>query len=736
MKQSTIFGEIMVEVGNSDKLILSRLRKPLTPNVSKSVTDIYSDAERVFTSVKTLLPHITHELVTEDQRLRDYLEVIKKTGVVALDTEVDGLNPKTDRIAGFSAYTEGENPIYVPINHEYSTNIADARWFFKELSLIPDLKIIMHNARYDLRVLYTYSGVMLTCYFDTMIASMLLNENEEHGLKALWSKYISGNNAEHFSYTDLFEGMKFTIFDPSKVFIYASLDSYMTYTLWQFQSPFLDPSNEACEEQDLLDTSKLFFNIEMPIVHIAVDMEERGIRVDLDLAKELDTRYNQQIFDAEKRIREILDSHMPLVRSRISQKQLMSLSNPINIGSSQQLAIILYDGLGLTYIDKRRNVSRSVDKDAIDYLTKHYPDHKELFELMTEQKGLTKILSTYIRALPAMVHPVTGRIHPNWKTIGTETGRFSSSTPNLQNIPSKNGDIRPMFIPKDGYVFVGCDYSSQEPRILAEVSQDPVLIDSFLSERDIYSTLSSMAYNLPYESCTKDTKEGKVRRNHGKVLQLALSYGMGVPSLAASLNMTKEEAKELYNKFTTNLKIAFEYGERQKAFCRLNGYVKTLWGRKRRFPDYTLPSYEIVAHDKELNHSLKVNIFKNLSHTWGDSRRELIAEIEQKYNITITDNTKKISDCATNILNAIIQGSAADMTKIAMILIYEDSLMREWDAQLVLSIHDEIIVECPEEYSQEVLERLSALMVEAASFKIKTVPFKAEGEVMNKWHKD
>ena len=128
-----------------------------------------------------------------------------------------------------------------------------------------------------------------------------------------------------------------------------------------------------------------------------------------------------------------------------------------------------------------------------------------------------------------------------------------------------------MFVPKEGYVFVGADYSSQEPRLLAEVSQDPMLIENFRSDRDIYSTLISLAMKLPYEACTKDTKEGKTRRNKGKILQLALSYGMQTKALAQQLDMNQEEAQELYTNFRDNLHTAFEYGEQVKGFCKVNG---------------------------------------------------------------------------------------------------------------------------------------------------------------------
>lgn len=224
---------------------------------------------------------------------------------------------------------------------------------------------------------------------------------------------------------------------------------------------------------------------------------------------------------------------------------------------------------------------------------------------------------------------------------------------NLQNIPSKNGDIRPMFVPKKDYVFVGADYHSQEPAILADVSGDQVLVKSFRDKRDMYSTLASMAYDLPYEECTKDTKEGKVRRNHGKVLLLAISYGMQYKSLSSQLNISADEAKKLLKTLKENLHTAFEYGDTQKQFCKRTGYVKTLWGRKRRFPDYTLAPYEVVgniAKDKA------IQIQKQIQRANYYDRNDVINQLSAQYGVSVVDNTYNIRRCETQILNSIIQG--------------------------------------------------------------------------------
>lgn len=738
-KQTTIFGDVLVQVDkDSDRLLLDKIRKPLRPNVSRGVVEVYEEVERVFAQVKTLIPYVEDfELITTRDRLVQYLEKIKANGVVAIDTETDGLNVISDRIAGMSIYTEGENPAYIPINHDYferNVPVEMVAGFLKALNHY-EIKIIMHNSRFDVRVLLNQVGVRVKCYYDTLIGAKLLNENEkENSLKYLWTRYVLGKDAEYFKYNDLFSGIKFSVFDPARVVVYPALDALMTYTLFKFQFPFLDKESEVCKAQDLLDTSDLMFNIEMPMIDTAVDMEERGVSIDKAYAKDLEKRYTADAERLQMEIQAEIAKHMHIVRKNISSSDLSKLSDPINLDSPSQLSTVFFKGLGLEVPrEKTRGKAGAVDKEALEYLAAAYDEYSVIFTKLLEYKALTKIISTYLVAIPEAVNDKTNRLHTSWNTIGAGTGRFSSSSPNLQNIPSKNKEIRPMFVPKEGYVFVGCDYSAQEPRILADISSDPVLVDNYQQNKDVYSTLASMAYKLPYEQCTKDTKEGKVRRNHGKILQLALSYGMQARALAVELNVGEEEAVELYNAFRDNLHVAFEFGEKMKQFAKRNGYVKTLWGRKRRFPDYTLPPYQIVGN---ISPEKKQAIVQKLSRTRRDAKQALIQEYEQENGISIIDNTFKIRQCDTQILNSIIQGSAADMTKVALIMANNDPELISLDARPVLVIHDEIILECKKENAERATKRLEEVMVAAAKQKVKTVPFKAEGEVMERWHKD
>jgi DNA polymerase-1 len=677
------------------------------------------------------------ELITTEARLDEYLEHIKQVGMVAIDTETDGLDPISDRIAGFSVYTKGENPAYIPMNHDYyehNVSVEVARRFMQGVK-DSGVKIIMHTARFDIRVIKNAIGVKLHCDYDVFVLGKILNENErEHTLKYLWSTYCN-NNDEYFKYQDLFSGVKFTVFDPTKVFIYAALDALMTYQLYEFQIQFLDKTNPLCVQQDLVTAADLMDTIEMPVVEVAVDMEEYGVCVDKVLADQLRDKYqhDMELLDAE--IQREITKLMPIVRKNLSAQQLNKLSNPINLNSPEQLKTIFYRGLGMVIPPgKIKNKKEdTVNQEALEYFGEKYPEYSSVITPLLAYKLIAKVISTYLVAIPKMVNPKTGRLHTSWITIGADTGRFSSREPNLQNIPAKNKDIRPIFVPSEGYVFVGADYHAQEPCILTEVSQDPVLIENFRLDRDIYSTLIGIALGLPYEQCTKATKEGKERRNKGKVLQLALSYGMQVKSLALQLEISEDEAKVLFQDFKNNLATVFTYEASLKRFCKTYGYVKTLGGRKRRFPEYTKPAFEFVGNLPKDKQAL---LAQRLRRTKKAEKSALMEEISQKYNVKIIDNTFAQRMADTRIMNAVIQGSAAEMTKLALILIHHDKKMKEFGAHLVMVVHDEIIMECPKEHGQSVKIRLEHLMAQAGKTMIKSIPFRADGEVMERWYKD
>lgn len=286
--------------------------------------------------------------------------------------------------------------------------------------------------------------------------------------------------------------------------------------------------------------------------------------------------------------------------------------------------------------------------------------------------------------------------------------------------------------------------------MLTEITQDPVLLDNYLTEKDIYVTLISTALGVPYESCTKEAHTRKMEewekagkpgnpptnyRSQGKLLQLALSYGLGVDALSEKLNMPRSEAEELMNDFKRNLGSVFAFEKKLKEHVRKTGYLKTLYGTKRRFPDYALPEIQIKTKDgMPLTKPVADAVVNSLNGVWRfTERRAIIANLENIHNIKIIDNFEKRRADETKILNSLIQGTGAYMIKRALVLVEENKRMKEMGADVVLCIHDEIVIEVNREHAEEAKVLLEDLMKQAGHEVVKSIPIVAEGEITERW---
>ena len=379
-------------------------------------------------------------------------------------------------------------------------------------------------------------------------------------------------------------------------------------------------------------------------------------------------------------------------------------------------------------------------------------------KVILEYREVKKLLTTYIDKLPECVGK-DGRIHCNFNQYGANTGRFSSSDPNLQNIPSHNKDIRKMFIASEGYVLMSSDYSQQEPKVMTQMCGDPKMIDAYKHGKDLYAEIAALSFNTSYENCLEfrpdgtTNPEGKSRRSQAKSILLGVLYGRGVPSIAEQLGTTTKKAQAIKDSVFKGFPAIPKFEQDSLNMAYEKGYVTTLWGRKRRLPNLQLPEFEFTWKDgappeddlldfddmnepayneAEVPEDVQDYYIKKLSNCWGSQKRKIF-EAAANDGIIITDNGAKIADAQRQCVNARIQGSAADMSKLAMILVGKDKRLKELGFRLLIPVHDELIAECPEENVKECSERFAKLMSQAAESRLE-IPIKCDVEITRAWY--
>ena len=717
------------------------------------------------------------ELVTDPNRIEEYLHNTLKNGILAVDTETNGLDRIDGKIAGICLYTPGEKGIYIPVGHvSYMTNqplkdnvpCETMKNFFKVCNE-HNVKYILHNAKFDMHILYWMIGVKIVPYWDTLIAGQLLNENEPHGLKVLYQKYCVRADEEQqvAKFNTLFNGIEFNSIPPSVGYMYAAFDPIMTYELYKFQEQYLDKEvGQYCYRKGLERVADVFREIEMPLIEVVFDMEVQGVDIDTELAKELKDKYtyymNLAVDNFKSQIIELevagafdeLRVKHPDKFNKISELGDIN----INIASNAQLVILFYDVLKL---DPPKG-QRSVGEEQLKQL--HHP----LVDCILEYRGMSKLLSTYIEAIPNHIAKKDGKLHANFNQYGAKTGRFSSSDPNLQNIPSKTKklsdgtvidaghDIRQMFIAGEGNVIIGGDFSQQEPRCLAHMSQDENMINAYLHGKDLYATIASKLYNKPYEECKEFrpdgtvNPEGKQRRSSVKPILLGIMYGRGVNSIAEQMNITKEEAQQVINDFYKQFPKVKEFVEFAQENARTYGFVETAWGRKRRLPNMQLDPIEITienpnlistfnpldfssTENTEVSDEVYYKYLRLMNRAYGREAKEKVKQQAKAEGYKLVDNGGYIADAQRQCVNSIIQGSAADMTKIAMIKIHNNKRLRELGYKLIIPVHDEVLGVCPKENAKEVRDIIEYIMVHVVDDKFE-IPMKTDIECTYRWY--
>lgn len=644
----------------------------------------------------------------------------------------------------------------------------------------------MHNGKFDYKVIKCTCGNDLKVHWDTYIAARLLDENEPSaGLKQQYIDKIDPDQ-EKYSIDHLFENVEYAWVDPEIFALYAATDSMMTYKLYLWQK-------EKFSDPDLARVYNLFMNVEMPIMHVVARMELRGISLDQEYAKRLSEHTHKLIEDCNKRVADELENLKPQIEAWkltpeavtktvsktgkvASKSKIEQLDNPISVGSPTQLAILLYDILKAPVIDKEKPRGTGVDElKAISDKT-NWP----ICKLILEKRELDKLLNTFVDKLPNDVNPSDGKIHCEFLQVGTDTGRFSSKSPNLQQLPRDNKTVRMLFCAQPGYMLVGSDFSAQEVRIAAFASQDMDMINAYKEGKDLYSVVATAMFNNKYEDnlefypegteimfegkptiCGNKThmnKEGKLRRQSAKAVLIGSIYGRGAASIADQINsgrkpenrITKEDAQAIIDNFYKGFPRITKWMEECHELVHTKGFVETWNGRRRRLPDAMLPKYTIKMKQSELDANFnpflgcenRVNV--ELIEKYNTQLNKLKSKKEYdniktaalKEGIEIHDNTGYISQAERQSVNFPCQAGGAEVTKLAMINIDKDPTLKELGFSLLLTIHDEVIGECPKETAEQAANRLVEIMVGTAVENNINVPMKCDPTVTNHWYED
>lgn len=735
-----------------DKKNIARSKSAIRTNISlKHGDSLMSRINQIIAKVEQYLGKYRDDYlcIQDEQSLIDYIDACISDGGVALDTETTGVDVINDDIVGISLYTTSMKPAYIPLNHiSYITQQKvpgqlPVEFVAEQLNRLysHDIESDMCNADFDIRVLWKIGARKVYCTWDCYLAMRVLNENEpSNRLKDMHQKFVLKGAEPEFTFDKLFEGITFNYIPINVAYLYAAHDAVDTRELRDYQAQHLRPDHER---EDMRNLYWVFKNIEMPCVLPVASMEDNGVLFDFDYNQQLKDKYHPIL---EERIANFHKACEPYEAELDAlRRRGVKLDKPLNIASVQQLQVLLYDVMGfpLYYDKKKKEETKGTSEDAL-LLHKDDP----VVSALLSYRELATIVGTFIDKLPECVAK-DGRIHCTFKQYGADTGRFSSKDPNLQNIPSHMDDIRPMFRASEGYVFLSADYSQQEIKGMAQMCQDEGMIEAFKQGKDFYAEIASVAFGYPYEECLEfrpdgtTNKDGKMRRAQAKSILLGINYGRGAESIAEQIGCTKQEAERIKELVFKGFPAIAEFERQSYDMVNTLGYVTTLWGRKRRLPSMMLPDYEFKytgSSDDVLDFDgdSTLEVPDDVQDYWWDritrakfKDKRKVFEQAKKQGIQIIDHTKDKD--YTKVVNARIQGTAADMTKLAMSALYRDELLTKLGFRLLIQVHDEIIAECPKENAREVVERFAKVMSEAPGEKF-VIPISCDVTVTDAWY--
>lgn len=592
--------------------------------------------------------HHEYHLIKTEEEARELCTKLLTSQTVAIDTETTSLDALTAHLVGMSFAAEEGKAYYVAVPRETPDAVKMAGTF-SPLFESPTILKVGQNLKYDLSVLQNYGVRIAPPIYDTMLAHYVVQPELRHNMDILAETYLHYRTV----HIDELIGAKWkgqknmADLAPEQICDYAAEDADVTLRL---KKP-LDAEMAKYGVEDV------FRKIEMPLMPVLAKMERNGVRIDTAALAETGRHFTERM-------------------NEIEQKIFALAGHEFLINSPRQVGTVLFEELKLS--DKARKTKSgqySTGEEVLEALRSKHP----IAGLILDYRGLKKLLSTYIEALPKLINPTTGHIHTSFNQAVTATGRLSSSNPNLQNIPVRGEDgreIRKAFVPEEGEIFFSADYSQIELRLMAHLSGDEHLINDFKEGKDIHAATAARIFKKPIEEISKD------ERRKAKTANFGIIYGISAFGLAERMEVSRTEAKELIDSYFETYPGVVAYIEQCKKTAREKGYVETLFHRRRYLPD--------------------INSRNGVTRGYAER----------------------------NAVNAPIQGTAADIIKIAMIRIDRRMVEEGLRAKMILQVHDELNFSV----SPEELPRLQQLVVEEMEHAVELkVPLLADCGTGSNW---
>ena len=552
---------------------------------------------------------VNYQLIDNIEDARKYCDKILTSDFISFDTETTSLDVLDAELVGMSFATAEGEAAYVPVpaNREEAQKIIDA---FRPFFLSEKIMKVGQNIKFDLNVLANYGIKISAPMFDTMLAHYILQPEQRHNMDYLAEIYLGYRtiHIEELIGEKKGGGQKnMRDLSPTLIRDYACEDADITLRLMR-------PLREELEKNNQLD---VFQNIEMPLMPVLAEMERNGVRIDTAALEDTGNAFRTEMEQLEKDIYEMAGHEFLLT-------------------SPRQVGEVLFGEMGLNEkARKTKSGQYSTSEEELEKIRHKHP----IVDKILQHRGLKKLLSTYIEALPKLINKHTGHIHTSFNQAVTATGRLSSSNPNLQNIPvrGENGrEIRKAFIPEEGQIFFSADYSQIELRLMAHLSGDTHLIEAFNNGEDIHAATAARIFKKPLEEVSRD------ERRKAKTANFGIIYGISAFGLAERMEVSRTEAKELIDNYFQTYPGVREYIDNSVSRAKELGYIETLCGRRRYLPDI-------------------------------NSRNAVVRGYAER-----------------NAVNAPIQGTAADIIKIAMIRVAARFKAEGIRSKMILQVHDEL----------------------------------------------